>query len=169
MESVVCPSSTPNVCYNNPNSVIGTHTVANASACCLRCQSETRCLSFTYWGASQCHLFSSVGGRADGECVSGEKPRMNFAFMFPDTLRAESFSSYGNPLKTTPNLDAFARTGVRFENTHVQHTQCSPSRAAMLTGRYMHVLGHRTQTHLIQSFEFNYFRTLKESGYHVQY
>ena len=94
---------------------------------------------------------------------------MNFVYMFPDTLRAESFSSYGNPLRTTPNLDAFAKTGVRFEQTHVQHTQCTPSRVAMLTGRYMHVLGHRTQTHLIQPYEFNYFRTLKESGYHVQY
>lgn len=91
------------------------------------------------------------------------------AFMFPDTLRAESFSSYGFPLQTTPNLDAFAKTGVRFEQTHVQHTQCSPSRLAMLTGRYMHVLGHRTQSHLVQPYEFNYFRTLKEHGVHVQY
>ena len=95
--------------------------------------------------------------------------RLNFVFMFPDTLRAEAFSTYGNALETTPNIDAFAQEAVRFENAHVMHTQCSPSRATMLTGRYMHVLGHRTQTHLLQSYEFNYFRTLKESGYHVQY
>ena len=37
------------------------------------------------------------------------------------SVRAESFSSYGNPLPTTPNLDAFAKTGVRFEQAHVQH------------------------------------------------
>merc|ERR1719326_1456483 len=101
--------------------------------------------------------------------ASAEQKRMNIVFMFPDTLRAESFSSYGNPLETTPNLDAFAKSGVRFEQTHVMHTQCSPSRVTMLTGRHMHVLGHRTQSHLIQSYEFNYFRTLKENGYHVQY
>merc|ERR1712178_543831 len=95
--------------------------------------------------------------------------RMNFVFMFPDTLRAESFSSYGLPLPTTPNLDAFAKTAVRFDQCHVMHTQCSPSRATMLTGRYMHVLGHRTQTHLIQPYENNYFQTLKNNGYHVQY
>lgn len=94
---------------------------------------------------------------------------MNFVFMFPDTLRAESFSSYGMALKTTPNLDKFAETAVRFEQAHVLHTQCTPSRVTMLTGRYMHVLGHRTQQHLIQPYEFNYFRTLKENGYHVQY
>lgn len=39
----------------------------------------------------------------------------------------------------------------------------------MLTGRHMHVLGHRTQMHLIQPYEFNYFQVLKDSGYHVQY
>lgn len=94
---------------------------------------------------------------------------MNFVFFFPDTLRAESFSSYGFPLETTPNIDKFAQTAVRFEQAHALHTQCSPSRVTMLTGRYMHVVGHRTQTHLIQPYEFNYFRALKESGYHVQY
>ena len=45
------------------------------------------------------------------------------------------------------------------------HTQCSPSRCTMLTGRYMHVLGHRTQTHLVQDYEMNYYRALKEAGY----
>ena len=32
----------------------------------------------------------------------------------------------------------------------------------MLTGRYMHVLGHRTQTHLVQDYEMNYYRAMKE-------
>ena len=137
-------------CYQNPNQVVATATVADSDECCSRCEAERHCISFTFWGGSQCHLFSGVAGKTGGDCVSGVKPRMNFVFHFPDTLRAESFSSYGNPLPTTPNLDAFAKTGVRFEQAHVQHTQCSPSRATMLTGRYMHVLGHRTQTHLIQ-------------------
>eukprot|EP00928_Gymnodinium_smaydae_P079271 TRINITY_DN63240_c0_g1_i1.p1 TRINITY_DN63240_c0_g1~~TRINITY_DN63240_c0_g1_i1.p1 ORF type:complete len:557 (+),score=53.19 TRINITY_DN63240_c0_g1_i1:130-1800(+) len=97
------------------------------------------------------------------------KPRMNFVFMFPDTIRAESLSGYGNPLPVSPNLDEFAKTSVRFNQAHAMHTQCTPSRVTMLTGRHMHVLGHRTQTHLIESYEFNYFRTLKESGYHIQY
>lgn len=37
----------------------------------------------------------------------------------------------------------------------------------MLTGRYMHVLGHRTQTHLIQDYEMNYYRAMKEAGYYT--
>tara|TARA_B110000208_G_scaffold162051_1_gene198084 strand:+ start:361 stop:1152 length:792 start_codon:yes stop_codon:yes gene_type:complete len=39
----------------------------------------------------------------------------------------------------------------------------------MLTGRYMHVLGHRTQTHLLQAYEQNYFATMKKNGYWIQY
>eukprot|EP00039_Didymoeca_costata_P024404 m.10206 g.10206 ORF g.10206 m.10206 type:complete len:545 (+) comp4220_c0_seq2:22-1656(+) len=99
---------------------------------------------------------------------------MNFIFVFPDTLRAESHSGYADanhllPKNVTPNLERFAKTGTRFEQAHVMHTQCSPSRCTMMTGRYMHVLGHRTQTHLIQDYEQNYFRSLKEGGYHVQF
>ena len=39
----------------------------------------------------------------------------------------------------------------------------------MMTGRYMHVLGHRTQDHLVRAYEENYFRLLKEDGYHVKW
>ena len=94
---------------------------------------------------------------------------MNFVFSFPDTLRAESFNSYGLGVPgVTPHTDKFAAEGVRFEQAHVMHTQCSPSRCTMLTGRYMHLGGHRTQTHLIQDYEPNYFRTLKENGYYIR-
>jgi hypothetical protein len=37
----------------------------------------------------------------------------------------------------TPYLDAFAKTGTRFQQAHVMHTQCSPSRCTMLTGRHV--------------------------------
>jgi choline-sulfatase len=115
-------------------------------------------------------LFFGIASHFFGLVVAtNATKRMNFVFMFPDTLRAESFSSYGNPLKTSPNLDKFAERGVRFEQAHALHTQCSPSRATMFTGRYMHVLGHRTQQHLIQPYEFNYFQIMKDNGYHVQY
>ena len=103
-------------------------------------------------------------------CCSSEhvKKRPNIIFFFPDTLRAESFNSYGNTVPdVTPNFQAFAKEGTRFEQAHVMHTQCSPSRCTMMTGRYMHTLGHRTQIHLIRAYEENYWRLLKESGYHV--
>merc|ERR1712232_1096563 len=114
-------------------------------------------------------LLAVVFGSATDDSSDLGKVRngpLNFVFMFPDTLRAESFSSYGFPLHTTPNLDKFAETAVRFEQTHAMHTQCTPSLVTMFTGRHMHVLGHRTQTHLIQPYEFNYLQILKDNGYH---
>ena len=48
---------------------------------------------------------------------------------------------------------------------HVLHTQCSPSRCAAVTGRYMHVEGHRTQIHLVRPWERNVFQYLKDAGY----
>jgi arylsulfatase A-like enzyme len=91
--------------------------------------------------------------------------RPNIVFYHPDTVRASSLGTYGHPFSATPAFDAVARQGVLFEDAHVQHTQCAPSRCAMLTGRYMHVLGHRTQTHLVRPYEENFLADLKASGY----
>ena len=113
-------------------------------------------------------LLLTVIAAAFTTCVEGKSKPPNMIFFFPDTLRAESFNSYGNKVpNVTPNFKAFAESGVRFEQAHVMHTQCSPSRCTMMTGRYMHVLGHRTQIHLVRAYEENYWRLLKENGYHI--
>eukprot|EP00750_Incisomonas_marina_P013986 INCI17580.6.p1 GENE.INCI17580.6~~INCI17580.6.p1 ORF type:complete len:226 (-),score=19.37 INCI17580.6:24-701(-) len=96
-----------------------------------------------------------VLGGAHAVRVAGDT-RPNLVFVFPDTLRAESFNQY-NPavkkLNVTPFTEEFFNDGTTFQSAHVMHTQCSPSRCTMFSGRYMHVLGHRTQTHLIQDYE----------------
>ena len=42
----------------------------------------------------------------------------------------------------TPHLDALAASGVRFTNGYVTGPYCSPTRAALLTGRYQNRFGH---------------------------
>lgn len=42
----------------------------------------------------------------------------------------------------TPNLDRLAQSGIRFSNGYVSHAFCSPTRAALLTGRYQQRFGH---------------------------
>ena len=91
--------------------------------------------------------------------------RPNIVITIPDTIRAEALSVYGHPFVSTPNAARMAKQGVVFGQAHVQHTQCSPSRCAIITGRPMHVLGHRTQTHLVQPWEPNMFAILKAEGY----
>lgn len=92
---------------------------------------------------------------------------MNFVFFVPDELRAESVGCYGHPLVRTPNMDRLANQGTRFDQCHVQHTVCSPSRCSYMTGWYPHVRGHRSLWHLLQPDEPNLLRYLKEAGYYI--
>ena len=44
----------------------------------------------------------------------------------------------------TPNIDALAANGVLCSNGYVTHSTCSPSRAALITGRYQQRFGHES-------------------------
>jgi arylsulfatase A-like enzyme len=98
-----------------------------------------------------------------------QSDKMNFIFFMPDELRAESLACYGHPLAQTPNFDALAREGVRFDNCYVQHTVCTQSRCSFMTGWYPHVRGHRTLWHMLRPEEPNLFRYLKQNGYEVMW
>jgi arylsulfatase A len=64
-----------------------------------------------------------------------EPPRKpNIVLILADDLGAESVGCYGGHVKT-PNLDALARAGVRFENCYAT-PYCVPSRMQFMTGRY---------------------------------
>jgi len=83
-------------------------------------------------------------------------------------MRAETLSVYGHASVKTPNYDRLARGGVTFEQCHVQNTVCSPSRCSLITGQYVHSMGHRTLWNLIKPYEHNLFGYLREAGYDVR-
>ncbi|HEV7671218.1 MAG TPA: sulfatase [Thermoanaerobaculia bacterium] len=69
-------------------------------------------------------------------------PRPNVIFILLDTLRSDRLSSYGYPKPTTPNLDAFAKEGVLFEQARSQASCTFPSVNSILTSRWpLHFLG----------------------------
>ncbi|MFO7698107.1 MAG: sulfatase-like hydrolase/transferase [Anaerolineae bacterium] len=94
---------------------------------------------------------------------------MNFIFFMPDEMRAESVSCYGHPIVSMPSYDRVAAEGTRFEQCHVQHTVCSPSRCSLMTGWYPHVAGHRTLWNLLRCDEPSLFGYLREAGYNIQW
>lgn len=60
----------------------------------------------------------------------------DFIFICTDQQRSDSLGCYGNTIANTPNIDAIAATGIRFDR-HITPMQiCSPSRATMITGLY---------------------------------
>ena len=60
----------------------------------------------------------------------------NVLFIMADQLRRDHLACYGHPYIRTPNIDALARRGVRFDQAYVNSGVCGPSRMSYYTGRY---------------------------------
>src|SRR5512145_10487 len=75
---------------------------------------------------------------------------LNFIVILVDDYGATDLSCYGSKFYRTPNLDRLAAGGMRFTQAYSACTVCSPSRAAIMTGKYparLHITdwiaGHR--------------------------
>lgn len=78
-------------------------------------------------------LVSGCGLHASG--AQSVQTRPNIVFIFCDDLGYGDLECYGSKIKT-PNLNRLASEGIRFTNFCSADPVCSPSRAALLTGRY---------------------------------
>lgn len=70
---------------------------------------------------------------------ASEKP--NILCVLGEGLRWDEFSSAGNKILHTPNMDRIGREGCTFHNGFVVNALCLPSRATTLTGMYSHNTG----------------------------
>ena len=64
-----------------------------------------------------------------------EQSPPNFIIIFADVLGYGDLSTYGHPTIRTPHLDQMAHEGQKWTNFYVGASVCTPSRAALLTGR----------------------------------
>ncbi len=67
--------------------------------------------------------------------LAAETEQPNFVIFLTDDLGWGDLGCYGHPRIQTPHLDAFAKEGVRLTQCYAACSVCSPSRAAILTGR----------------------------------
>ena len=69
----------------------------------------------------------------------------NIIVILADDLGYGDVGFNGCPDYPTPNIDSLTINGVRCSSGYVTHPFCSPSRAALLTGRYQQRFGHENQ------------------------
>ena len=72
-------------------------------------------------------------------CLSGfsqEKKDINVILIHVDDLGATDLGAFGSDYYETPNIDRLAAEGMRFTQSYSAAAICSPSRAALMTGKY---------------------------------
>lgn len=70
----------------------------------------------------------------------GQTARPNIIFIMADDLGYADVSCYGQRDYTTPNIDRLAIEGMRFTQAYSNSPVCSPTRVALMTGRYQYRL-----------------------------
>ncbi len=100
----------------------------------------------------------------------------NIVLFFCDQLRSDALSCYGNTVCRTPNIDALAAEGVRFDRAFTTSPVSSPSRASLLSGLYPHNHGVMLNTHIAPAFSRGlspetptFSRLLSDAGYALDY
>lgn len=97
-------------------------------------------------------LISSIAGSAQVAPVTTNKsalPKYNVIILFADDLGYGDLGSYGHPTIRTPYLDKMAFEGQKWTNFYVGSSVCTPSRAALLTGRYPIRSGMTSSVHRV--------------------
>ena len=104
-------------------------------------------------------------------------PRPNIVFMYADDWRwdclgvvqREQGDNGRFPWLETPRLDKLAEDSVRFRESFVVNSLCSPGRTCVLTGRYSHLNGIIDNTTPLPVKTLTFAKQLKQAGYTTAY
>ena len=99
--------------------------------------------------------------------MSAEQTRPNILWLSCEDISAH-LGCYGYPNATTPNLDQFAKEGVRYSNAFVTAGVCAPCRSAIITGMYQTSLGtqHMRCNAKLPAHVGPFTKHLREAGYY---
>ncbi len=96
--------------------------------------------------------------------MKNDRDRPNIIYIMADDHAAHAMSCYGSYRNTTPNLDRIAAEGIRLDNCFCTNSICTPSRAAILTGKYPHKNGVLT-FNALPANQVTFPQMLRNSGY----
>jgi len=91
--------------------------------------------------------------------------RPNIIFICSDDHARQAISAYGSKLIHTTNIDRLAKEGTLFTRYYSTNPICAPSRAAILTGKYSHINGHRDNASAFNGAQQTFPKLLQAAGY----
>lgn len=91
----------------------------------------------------------------------------NFVFFITDDISPDDLTIYGNAFVRTPNLDRIAKSSLVFDQAYNTISSCSPSRCAIITGRYPHNTGAPELHTALPPDQRTFIQALHEAGYHT--
>lgn len=101
-----------------------------------------------------------------GPARAGEKPaRPNIILCTADDQGWGDIGYNGHPVLKTPNLDAMAAAGLRFDRFYAAAPVCSPTRGSVMTGRHPNRFGCFTWGYPLRPQEIALAQSLKTAGY----
>lgn len=89
-------------------------------------------------------ILFAIGLALACQTTSEQEPaslKPNFVIIMADDLGYGDLGSYGHPTYQTPNLDRIAVNGLKLTDYHSNGPVCTPTRAALLTGKYQQLVG----------------------------
>jgi len=92
----------------------------------------------------------------------------NLLFIISDEHTRDITGCYGHPLVQTPNIDALAEKGVRFQNAYTNCPICVPARASLATGQYVNQIGYWDNAHPYEGEVKGWGHCLIEAGHRVE-
>ncbi len=95
---------------------------------------QPRWIRDKYFGGVEPNARNREANRREAAEFGAARP--NFVIVFCDDLGYGDLGCYGHPTIRTPNIDRLAREGQRWTSFYSAASVCTPSRAALLTGRY---------------------------------
>ena len=91
--------------------------------------------------------------------------RPNIILVMADDQGWAQTSYYNHPVLKTPNLDAMAESGLRFDRFYAGAPVCSPTRASVLTGRGNDRTGVNSHGYALRRQEITLPQLLRDAGY----
>lgn len=115
------------------------------------------------WLPAVAGLALAATATAQSRPAAAERP--NILLIFTDDHAIQAISAYGSRINRTPNIDALAAAGMRFDNCYVTNSICGPSRACILTGRYNHSNGFYHNRSTFDGSQTTMPKLLQQAGY----